>query len=52
MTNSPLLNAEVISSAERVRLCNRAVSLALIANILLAFLKTSIGILGHSPALL
>ena len=52
MTNSPLLNAEAISSPERVRLCNRAVSLALIANILLAFLKTSIGILGNSGALL
>ena len=52
MTNSALLNAETISTAERVRLCNRAISLALIANILLAILKTSIGILGHSPALL
>ena len=31
---------------------NRAVSFALAANILLAVLKTGIGILGHSPALL
>lgn len=31
---------------------NRAVSFALVANILLAVLKTAVGILGHSPALL
>lgn len=41
-----------ISTTERSKLSNQAVSLALIANVLLAVLKTSIGILGHSPALL
>ncbi len=41
-----------LGSAERSKLSNQAVSLALIANILLAILKTSIGILGNSPALL
>ena len=41
-----------ISTTERSKLSNQAVSLALIANVLLAVLKTSIGIVGHSPALL
>ena len=41
-----------ISTTERSKLSNQAVTLALIANVLLAILKTSIGILGHSPALL
>lgn len=41
-----------ITTTERSKLSNQAVSLALVANVLLALLKTSIGILGHSPALL
>ena len=41
-----------ISTTERSKLSNQAVSWALIANVLLAVLKTSIGIVGHSPALL
>ena len=36
----------------RKKLSNRAVSFTLGANVLLAILKTSVGILGHSPALL
>jgi cation diffusion facilitator family transporter len=38
--------------SQREKLSRRAVSLGLAANILLAALKTSIGIIGHSPALL
>lgn len=41
-----------ISTSERSKLSNQAVSLALIANIILAVLKTGVGIIGHSPALL
>ena len=41
-----------INPSERSKLSNQAVSLALVANVLLAILKTSIGIMGHSPALL
>lgn len=40
------------STTERGKLSNQAVSLALAANILLAVLKTGVGIVGHSPALL
>jgi len=36
----------------RARQSNRVVILGLLSNILLAILKTSVGILGHSPALL
>ncbi|NIR66499.1 MAG: cation diffusion facilitator family transporter [candidate division Zixibacteria bacterium] len=39
-------------SSERARRGNRAVVLGLISNFVLAGLKTSIGVLGHSPALL
>lgn len=52
MTTSSFVNSGSISSAERSKLSNQAVSLALIANVALAILKTSIGIVGHSPALL
>lgn len=41
-----------INTTERSKLSNQAVSLALIFNVLLAILKTGVGILGHSPALL
>lgn len=40
------------SSALRQRRSQRAVNLGLAANVVLALLKTSVGILGHSPALL
>ena len=46
------VSATPITATERSKLSNQAVSFALIANVLLAVLKTSIGILGHSPALL
>jgi len=52
MTTSSSVNSGSLSTADRSKLSNLAVSLALIANVLLAILKTSIGILGHSPALL
>jgi len=39
-------------SSTRAKKSNQAVAIGLLANILLAGLKTSIGILGHSPALL
>jgi len=51
MSNA-MTETAAISTTERSKLSNQAVSLALIANVLLAILKTSIGILGHSPALL
>jgi len=41
-----------MGSEQRERKCALAVSLGLAANILLAVLKTTIGIWGHSPALL
>ena len=46
------VSSKPVNTTERSKLSNQAVSLALIANVLLAVLKTSIGILGHSPALL
>ena len=52
MTESSLEKAAALESSERIAVSNRAVSFALAANILLAVLKTGIGILGHSPALL
>lgn len=52
MTTSFSVNSGSLSTADRSKLSNLAVLLALIANVLLAILKTSIGILGHSPALL
>lgn len=52
MTTSSSVNSGSLSTADRSKLSNLAVLLALIANVLLAILKTSIGILGHSPALL
>ena len=52
MTDSSLEKAAALESSERIAVSNRAVSFALAANILLAVLKTGIGILGHSPALL
>jgi len=50
MTSS--VSSTTISATERSKLSNQAVSLALISNVLLALMKTSVGILGHSPALL
>ena len=41
-----------ISSSERADACDFAVDLGLYANILLALLKTGVGIFGHSAALL
>ena len=41
-----------LPAAERSKLSNRAMNLALGSNIVLAILKTSIGIIGHSQALL
>lgn len=41
-----------LSGESRTRLSNRAVTLALLSNTLLAILKTGFGIFGHSPALL
>lgn len=52
MTESSLEKAAALESSERIAVSNRAVSFALVANILLAVLKTAVGILGHSPALL
>ena len=52
MPSSSAVESNPISTATRGKLSSQAVSLALIANVLLAVLKTSIGILGHSPALL
>jgi len=52
MTTTSSVSSASVSTTERSKLSNQAVSLALIANVLLAVLKTSIGILGHSPALL
>ncbi len=52
MTSSSFVNSNSISTAERSKLSNQAVSLTLIANVILSVLKTSVGILGHSPALL
>ncbi len=52
MTTNSSVSSTPISTTERSKLSNQAVSLALIFNVLLAILKTGIGILGHSPALL
>jgi cation diffusion facilitator family transporter len=52
MTINSSAGSTTISTTERSKLSNQAVSLALIFNVLLAILKTGIGILGHSPALL
>ena len=52
MSTPSSVSSVSISTTERSKLSNQAVSLALIANVLLAVLKTSIGIVGHSPALL
>lgn len=41
-----------MNSEQRTQKSNLAVGLGLVANIILAILKTSIGIVGHSPALL
>ncbi len=52
MSTSSSVATTPMNPADRSKLSNMAVSLALISNVLLALLKTSIGILGHSPALL
>ena len=41
-----------VNPEERGRISNRAMLLALLANILLALLKTVVGVVGHSTALL
>lgn len=50
MSSSPYLLTS--DSKQRQRLSVLAVNLGLVANILLALLKTLIGVIGHSPALL
>ncbi|MEA4811585.1 MAG: cation diffusion facilitator family transporter [Anaerolineaceae bacterium] len=45
-------DTEKLPIAERTKLSNRAMNFALGSNILLAILKTGIGIVGHSQALL
>ena len=47
-----LIEERPIQTTERAQKGNLAVMIGLLANLLLAGLKTSIGILGHSPALL
>ncbi|MCK4299243.1 MAG: cation transporter, partial [Planctomycetes bacterium] len=42
----------MVSTEQRERRSTLAVNLGLVANVLLAVLKTTIGTLGHSPALL
>jgi cation diffusion facilitator family transporter len=44
--------SNVVNPAQRERRSARAVTVGLVSNIFLAALKTTIGILGHSPALL
>ena len=51
-TNSETDIVAKLPTAERSKLSNRAMNLALGSNIVLAILKTSIGIIGHSQALL
>lgn len=46
------LTETITNPEERGRVSNRAVLLALLSNILLALLKTIIGVVGHSTALL
>ena len=50
--NSESVTATKLPAAERSKLSNRAMNLALGTNILLAILKTGVGIIGHSQALL
>jgi len=52
MITSQKTKLPVIDDHRRKQLGFRATSLGLLANIALAVIKTSIGILGHSPALL
>jgi len=47
-----MLREQAMHISTRAKKGNLAVAISLLANILLAGLKTSIGILGHSPALL
>lgn len=53
MTETPAAESKAkMEPAERCRLSNQAVNLSLGFNIILAVVKTAIGIIGHSPALL
>jgi cation diffusion facilitator family transporter len=52
MSTSTSVSTTPIDPAVRSKLSNQSVSLALISNVILAILKTGVGILGHSPALL
>jgi len=52
MSNSSSVYTPPMDPAARSKLSNLAVSLALFSNVVLAILKTGIGIVGHSPALL
>lgn len=47
-----LKEGKTAQTTKRAKKGNQAVAIGLLANLLLAGLKTSIGILGHSPALL
>ncbi len=46
------MEGNLVQTTKRARKGGEAVAIGLLANLLLAGLKTSIGILGHSPALL
>jgi len=46
------IEQKTAQTSKRARKGNQAVTIGLLANLMLAGLKTSIGILGHSPALL
>ena len=52
MIENALEKAEDLKIEERNRQSNQAVILSLIINVILAILKTTVGIFGHSPALL
>lgn len=53
MTTSQVNSTEIIKDqVQRLKLSSRSINLSLIANILLAFLKTSVGIFAKSSALL
>jgi cation diffusion facilitator family transporter len=49
---STTLNSNYTQASKREKQGNLAVGIGLVANIILAALKTSVGIFGHSPALL
>jgi len=52
MWNLPKINEVWLENKQRTKISKQALVVGLLANIILAGLKTSMGILGHSPALL